>query len=179
MNELFISVDVEAAGPFPGRYAMLSLGACPVEDTEEGFYIELQPTGKAFDEKAMAVSGLSLEELARRGFPPREAMQRFAVWIARVTPRSRQAVMVGYNAAFDWAFINHYFLMYLGHNPFGHAPLDIKSFYMGLSGVPWDKTGTASLPVRYTDGKDLPHNALEDARLQARVFRKMLEESQM
>ncbi|RME90490.1 MAG: 3'-5' exonuclease [Anaerolineae bacterium] len=177
MGETFISVDVETSGPIPGRYSMLSLGACLVERPEEGFYVEFKPVSQAFEAEALAVSGLSLQDLAIHGLPPKEAMQRFATWIARLTPSGERAVMVGYNVAFDWAFVNHYFLHYLGYNPFGHAPLDVKSFYMGLTGVPWNETGTASLPRRYMDGKQLPHNALEDARMQARAFRRMLEEA--
>ncbi len=176
-DNIFISVDIEAAGPIPGRYAMLSLGACLVGDPREGFYVEFQPTSMAFVQDALEVSGLSLEALRGRGMPPSEAMQRLDVWLNRVTPPESRPVMVGYNAAFDWAFLNHYFLHYRGHNPFGYAPLDIKSFYMGLSGLPWSKTGTADLPARYMDGQQLPHNALEDARLQALAFRRMLEES--
>ncbi len=29
-NETYISVDIETAGPNPGGYAMLSIGACTV-----------------------------------------------------------------------------------------------------------------------------------------------------
>ncbi|SSH65668.1 Uncharacterised protein [Klebsiella pneumoniae] len=27
-KEIFVSVDVEASGPIPGKYSMLSIGAC-------------------------------------------------------------------------------------------------------------------------------------------------------
>lgn len=43
----------------------------------------------------------------------------------------KQPVFVGFNAGFDWSFVNWYFLRFLGENPFGFAPLDIKSYYMG------------------------------------------------
>ena len=44
-------------------------------------------------------------------------------------------MFVGFNATFDWAFVNFYFHQYLGENPFGIGGIDIKSYYMGLSGV--------------------------------------------
>jgi len=39
----YIAVDVEASGPTPARYSILSLGACVVGDTQKRFYRELQP----------------------------------------------------------------------------------------------------------------------------------------
>ena len=42
-SETFISVDVETSGPYPERYSLLSIGACVVENPDEGFYIELKP----------------------------------------------------------------------------------------------------------------------------------------
>ncbi|MGL1984483.1 3'-5' exonuclease, partial [Escherichia coli] len=32
-KEIFISVDIEASGPVPGKYSLLSIGACLVSDT--------------------------------------------------------------------------------------------------------------------------------------------------
>jgi len=43
MTETLISVDIEAAGLIPGRYSMLSIGACLVDDLGDSFYVELQP----------------------------------------------------------------------------------------------------------------------------------------
>jgi ribonuclease T len=36
-REVFISVDVETAGPIPGEYSLLSIGACRVDDDTEAF----------------------------------------------------------------------------------------------------------------------------------------------
>ncbi|MEA8422134.1 hypothetical protein PZT50_22700 [Pseudomonas aeruginosa] len=52
-------------------------------------------------------------------------MQRFKVWVEQVTPEGARAVFVGFNASFDWSFVNHYFHYFLGENPFGIAALDI------------------------------------------------------
>jgi hypothetical protein len=37
-------------------------------------------------------------------------------------------------------FVNSYFHRFLGRNPFGHAALDMKAFFMGLTGVKWSET---------------------------------------
>jgi hypothetical protein len=36
--EAYVSVDVETAGPYPGQYSMLSIGACLVADRQRTFY---------------------------------------------------------------------------------------------------------------------------------------------
>jgi DNA polymerase III epsilon subunit-like protein len=174
--DAYISVDVEASGPAPGQYALLSIGACTLAEPRNTFYIELQPTGENFQQEAMQVHGLSLSELAQRGAAPAEAMQRFAVWLEGAVPGGVKPVFVSFNAAFDWMFVHDYFHRFLGYNPFGHAALDIKSFYMGLAGVSWEQTSLAFVSPRYLESQRLSHNALEDALDQACIFAKMLKE---
>jgi ribonuclease T len=53
MIETLISVDIEAAGPIPGRYSMLSIGACLIDDPEDGFYVEMQPVSDAVVPEAL------------------------------------------------------------------------------------------------------------------------------
>jgi DNA polymerase III epsilon subunit-like protein len=175
--EFYISVDVETAGPNPGRYAMLSIGACTVAEPGSTFYVEMQPDRDASLPDALAVSGLKLDELARDGKTPKEAMQAFADWVAQVTPPDHWPVFVAFNAPFDWMFVADYFHRYLGDNPFGHSALDVKAFYMGTRGVPWGETGFDKVTEYYKIKHPLTHNALQDACDQARVFRKMLAES--
>ena len=66
----FVSVDIEASGPSPSRHAILSIGACLVDDPSRGFYAELQPSSREADPTAMRVHGLSLDELAAHGEEP-------------------------------------------------------------------------------------------------------------
>jgi hypothetical protein len=58
----------------------------------------------------------------------------------KTSSRDGRPVFVGFNAAFDWSFVNYYFQRYLGENPFGFAALDIKSLYMGATGCAWEET---------------------------------------
>jgi ribonuclease T len=81
---------------------------------------------------------------------------------------------VAFNAPFDWAFINDAFHRTLGANPFGHAALDIKAYFMGLTGRPWAQTGFKQVADLYMQEPQLAHHALQDAVDQARVFRHML-----
>jgi DNA polymerase III epsilon subunit-like protein len=176
--ERFISVDVETAGPTPGNYAMISIGACPVDDPDRGFYIELKPDRDAVVESALAVSGLSMETLAREGTDPRQAMEEFAQWIRDVVPpQTHRPVFVGFNAVFDWMFVNEYFVRYDVENPFGHGGLDIKSYYVGMMGSTWEQTSMKHLSPKYLAGRPLSHNALGDARDQAELFRRISEDA--
>ena len=172
--EILISVDVETSGPNPSQYSLLSIGACLVSDPEQAFYVEIQPQNGNSLKEALTVSGLLLEELAQRGVHPAEAMARFESWLAEVVPEGHHPVFVAFNAPFDWMFVNDYFHRYLGHNPFGHAALDLKSFYMALWGTSWAETSMRHVARRYLEGRMLSHHALQDARDQAEVCRLML-----
>jgi len=119
LEECFISVDVETGGATPADYALLSIGACLVDDPETTFYVELKPEAKRSTQEALEVSKLSLDILATMGEPPAEAMQRFADWVVDVVPEGGRAVFVGFNAPFDWMFVADYFERYTGRNPFG------------------------------------------------------------
>ena len=171
LPEVFISVDVETAGPNPNMYSMISIGACVVDDPDRSFYVELKPLSEAFVESSLAVSGLSMETLAMEGVDPATAMQQFADWVAEVAPAGTAPVFVGFNAVFDWMFVDDYFQRFLQRNPFGHAALDIKSFYLGHAGGAWGGTSMRFLSPLYLGGVHLSHNALGDARDQAVLFR--------
>jgi ribonuclease T len=173
-REVYIVVDVEASGPNPGNYALLSLGACTVAEPRQTFYAELQPDKDSFTSEAMAVSGLSLERLAVEGLPPEEAMQAFAGWLAQVVPEEARPVFAAFNAPFDWMFVNDYFHRYLGHNPFGHSALDIKAYYMGLEGVTWQETSHRYVSELYCGKPELTHHALDDAIDEAEILEAML-----
>jgi ribonuclease T len=173
----FVSVDVEAAGPTPSLYSLLSIGACLVDKPEQQFYIELQPLQMASVPGAAVVHRLSLEYLASEGVPPKEAMARFAGWLDSVVPAGERPLLVAFNAAFDWMFVNDYFHRFLGFNPLGHTALDIKAYYMGMSGKSWSETSLHHLSPRYLAGRTLTHHALDDALVQADLFRRLLAEA--
>lgn len=172
-SECYISVDVEAAGPVPATYSMLSLGACVVETPERTFYAELRPTAHQALPAALQVSGLSLEHLAVTGRDPAEVMRAFRDWIRQMAA-GRMPVCVGFNASFDWGFINWYFHEYLGENPFGIGALDIKAYYMGLAGSRWQETTSHRLPAEFQSQHPQTHNALDDALAQGAIFAKLL-----
>lgn len=172
-EELYISVDIEASGPIPGEYSMLSLGACVVGQPEEAIYLELKPDSPKHDPEALGITGFDLEVLAIKGLTPLEAMQKLAEWIAQVSGAGKKAIFVGLNAPFDWSFVNYYFHKYLGENPFGFAALDIKAFYMGAFNLEWRQTKSSHMSAILLPQTSPTHNALDDARYQAELFKLM------
>lgn len=174
MKEIYISVDVEAAGPVPATYSMLSLGAVVVDDPKQTFYIELKPTNDRFVPEAMKVVGRTLRDFMDEGRDPKEAMLAFRDWLAQVA-KTGKPVFVGFNATFDWAFVNFYFLQNIGENPFGFGGIDIKSYYMGMTGCTWDDTRSSRILAEFKGTARHTHNALDDAIEQAEMFRRMRE----
>lgn len=173
-EDFYVSVDIEASGPIPGEYSMLSLGACVVGQPEKAIYLELKPDSPKHDAEAVGVTGFNVEDLAATGLAPQEAMRRLAEWVAEVSGPDEKAVFVGLNAPFDWSFVNYYFYKYVGENPFGFAALDIKAYYMGAFNLEWRQTKSSHMGATLRPRTSPTHNALDDARYQAELFELML-----
>ena len=174
-DEVLISVDVEASGESPSNGSLLSIGACLVDDPSVGIYLELKPVpDMPWSAEAEGVHKLTREDLGRDGLEPAEAMRRLDDWV-RDTAAGRWPVFVGFNAPFDWMFVADAFWRYLGRNPFGISALDLKSLYMGSHGVTsWEQTRKVHIERRLGVRFEHTHNALEDARDQARLAQVLL-----
>lgn len=126
----FIVVDVEADGPYPGDYSMVSFGAVVVEPTlTKTFYGEVKPISELWKPDALAISGVKREDHEK--FPiPEETMSKFVEWIKSVS--KGHPVFISDNPCFDWQFINYYLHKYAGNNPFGFSGRRIGDMYCGL-----------------------------------------------
>jgi hypothetical protein len=65
--------------------------------------------------------------------PFRQTFIDFAEWLRDVTD-GRSPKFVSDNPAYDWQWINFYFHLHLGRNPFGFSARRIGDFYAGLVG---------------------------------------------
>jgi len=195
MEKKYISVDVESSGLTPGKYSMLSLGACVVGDTEKQFYRELKPISKIFMPGAMAVACLGLKCLeavkhkAEYGpkcvlFKPElvldlmeqdceepgKTMNDFRNWILEAT-KGYRPVIAARPTIYDGMFVAWYFDNFCEEdNPFGHSGEDINSMYRGLM-----RNVNTNINSIKLDGRKHTHNALDDAVEQALKFEKVLE----
>ncbi len=172
--EIYISIDVEANGPIPGEFSMTALGACVVGRPDETFYVELKPLHDRFDPKALEVGGLGMEHLRANGADPADAMPRFAEWVRGIAGHEGRPVMVAFNATFDWMFLHWYLVKFAGWDPFGISGLDMKAYFMGMTGARWGATRKTDVLRLFPAGLPHTHNALDDAREQAEIFARML-----
>ena len=176
MNELYISVDIETTGPTPGKYSMFEIGAVCVDSPDYDFHAHVAPLNNAYNPEALAATGTSIETLRGRGDKPRVAMGQFARWIERPANfHGWRPVFVANNAPFDWMFVAWYFEKFGIKNPFGHSALDMKAYFMGMTGSTWEEA-TLKRMAEYTgvQFEKLPHRALEDAVIQGKIFSKLL-----
>jgi len=80
---------------------------------------------------ALIAINRSREEI--EGYPePGFMMEKFYWWVKDVTPENVRPSFVSDNAGFDWQFVNGYFHLFIGSNPFGFSSLSLTSFYKGL-----------------------------------------------
>src|SRR6266542_7078254 len=57
LPELYVAVDVEADGPIPAPYSMISLGMAVAGRPDLTFYTEPRPISDAFDPQTLALYG--------------------------------------------------------------------------------------------------------------------------
>jgi len=126
----YFMVDVEADGPIPGDYSMISFGAVVVEPTlERTFYGRLKPISERYISEALAVSGHTREETLAFD-DPADVMTRFRDWV--VENAKGRALFVSDNNGFDWMFVAWYLHHFTGANPFGHSSTNLGSLYKGI-----------------------------------------------
>ena len=150
----YISVDVEADGPVPYYYSMISLGAVVVEPKlNHTFYAELRPISANYNEDALYATGFSRRQTL--DFPDAvTGIFAFKEWLDNLN--DSRLVFVSDNAGFDWMFVSYYCAKYLGKNPFGYSPMSLTWLYKGLV----KDTRQSFKHLRRTKHS---HNALDDA----------------
>ena len=160
----YVMVDVEADGPIPGDYSMVSIGAVIVEpQLDRTFYGKLKPVSDKFVPEALAVSGFRREETLAFD-DPNAVMESFARWLAENC--KGRMMFISDNNGFDWQFINWYFHHFTGGNPFGFSSTNLGSLYKGLVKDP-HRSFKHLRDTKHT------HHPLDDARGNAEALLKM------
>lgn len=165
----FVSVDVEADGPAPGLYSMVSFGAVVIDgEFEKHFYGQVKPISEKYVPEALAVSGHSRAE--HESFnDPTEVMNNFLLWTQSLD-FSRRPVMVCDNPGFDFGFMNYYLHAYTGENPYGWSCFDLHRFYKGLKQNMYANTRKLKT-TKHT------HHPVDDARGNAEAFWRIITEN--
>ena len=147
-------VDIEADGPIPGDFSMVSFGAIVVEPAlDRVFSAQLRPISERWVPDAIAVSGHTREQTLTFGDPKAE-MERFAAWLGKLGGQPR---FVSDNNGFDWMFVCWYFHHFTGGNPFGFSSQNLGSLYKGL-------VKDASKTFKHLRKTRHTHDPVDDAR---------------
>ncbi len=154
-------VDIEANGPIPGDYSMTSLGAVIVDKKlDKTFKVNIKPISKKIDHARRQFVD------SKEAIDAKEAMQRFKDWI--IENASGKPVFVSDNNGFDWMFVCWYFWHFLGENPLGYSSQNLNSLYRGMM-------KDMGVKIDSLRSRELTHDALEDAKDNARIFLKLKE----
>jgi|TARA_B110000263_G_scaffold204162_1_gene184382 hypothetical protein len=125
----FLVIDVEADGPCPGLYSMVSLGAVTWDG--ETFYREFAPISDDWMPQALAVSNISREEHLKYDSPQQSTIELFQWLNEQKKKLDKRPTMWSDNPAFDWQFVNYYLHKYTGANPLGFSARRIGDYYAG------------------------------------------------
>lgn len=177
----YFCVDIEASGPVPGLYDMISLGAVVVApDQETGkltkgatFYQEIIPEAPRFDERTVPIHGLTKAHLHANGLPRRTAAVQLADWVNANLRPGTTPTFVGHNAPFDWSFVAWVYAAEDLPNPFGYKALCTKSLSAGALHLHWLDSNKETLSERLmltAEDHSQKHRADYDAMYQADIL---------
>ena len=170
--ELYVSLDVEADGPCPGLFSMLSFGmaAFTLDKQLVGtFARNLKPLGGArSDERTMTWWALPANADAFRAsredqVEPYVAMADCRAWLEAMR-RFGRPVICGAPSGFDFTFLYYYFQLELGESPVGFASFDLRSYAAAVLKRQYRQVGKNSYPPDWmSDALPHTHVALDDA----------------
>jgi len=180
-EEIYVSVDIEADGPVPGLYSMLSLAAVayraegdPIAEfsanletlPEAGVHPETARWWEQFPEAWAACREGTRE--------PQVVMPEFAEWVEALPGT---AIFVGWPATWDFMWVYWYLIRYTGRRPFSEHGIDMRSYAMGMRRKDFRRAGKHYLPRRWFPEQAHTHVALDDAREQGALFMNMVREN--
>jgi DNA polymerase III epsilon subunit-like protein len=131
---LFVT-DVESDGQIIGRHSIVCFGVVkltPALDTT--FYGQVKPISDEYVPEALEVSGFSREEHLKFD-EPEDVMKIFAEWLNRHSVG--RPILISDNNGYDASWINYYFHVYCGKNPFGWSSRRIGDLYCGMMKDTW------------------------------------------
>lgn len=183
MNEIFVSVDIEADGPLPGINSMLSLGAAAYKISDDVTSFEKVATfsanlelaeGASPDEDTMVnfwAKNPEAWDLCRRNpRHPRDVMAEFRLYLSNLPGKP---VIVAYPLGYDFPYIYHYLIRYTGSSPIGFTGIDARSYAMAMRRTPFHETKKSQFPQRWFGPQRHTHVAIDDAEEQGEMFCRM------
>lgn len=170
----YLSVDIEADGPIPGMYSMLSFGAA-------AFQMDKSPQGwrqiDTFKRNVLPIEGAiqdssTMEWWATQlaawkastdgAIQAEQAMKEFATWI-RSLPGP--LVFVGFPVTYDFMFVYWYYVRFTGSKPpWSHSGMDIKTLTFERLNCEFKEATKRNMPKHwFRNAPKHTHDALDDA----------------
>jgi hypothetical protein len=182
VEEVYISVDVEADGRVPGLSSMLSLGAVAItlDKVVDGkFSCNFKLLDGAWPHPKVQEfwhnNKDAYDATRRETVAPEVGTAMLANWLTHVAG-SRRAFFVGYPAVYDYKWLDYYTERFLGENPFGHSrAIDVRSFaWSAMAKTAFSHTSKRFYPKGWAEKLPHTHIAVDDALGQAVLFINML-----
>ncbi|MFH1425171.1 MAG: 3'-5' exoribonuclease [archaeon] len=194
-TEIYLSTDIEADGPIPGEYSMLSLGSVVVDKDgkiQGEFYKKLKPLqGAKQHPETMKFWKESLgawKEATSDQEDPKKVMGEYVEWYYtfRSDSDEQRLLFLTWPATFDFMSIYWYMIKFVEKHkrefrkqlPFFLARLDIRSLAMVSLKQNYLDTHLETLPERWIkDAGEHTHKAIDDAKQHAKIFINILKEN--
>ena len=194
-EEVYISTDIEADGPIPGEYSLLSLGSVALDQNGKilgKFYKKLQPLKSAKQHpQTMQFWEKNKEaylEATSDSESPEKVINEYADWLQNISKEHKSRLyFLAYPATWDFMFVSWYLIKFVKKYkknhfldvPFRHQGIDIRTFAMAQLKKNYSESGIDSMPERWTkeSKKFVGHRADDDALKQGLIFINMLKEN--
>jgi DNA polymerase III alpha subunit (gram-positive type) len=177
-KDTVISFDIETTGLVAGVHSMIALGAVAYRDGKEigHFYGALDEwEGSERSESTMEFWMKNLPEwkrIRKDRRDPTTVMKEFYNWCIEL-PQPR--ILAANPSAFDSAFLFWYLYKFIGESGVQdlfkrNRALDIRSYISALFAVPYSEAERSLVPKSWSEGFEITHNALDDAREQGTML---------
>lgn len=190
-----IVVDIETSGPFnPVKYGIWQIGAVEFNNPKNTFLEEARIDDEdAVAEEALKVIGKTEEQLRNSDKQSqKQLLENFFEWVSKIENK----IIIAHNTPFDYGFLTAKALKYDLKNLIGRRTLDIHAIafqkYFQINGSFPIQEGKSTMNlskvqefcgleekrIQVKEGKVIkegtPHNALEDAKLEAECLSRIL-----
>lgn len=128
----YFIVDVEADGPCPGLYSMVSIGVVKLDrKLDTTYYGQTKPISEQWIPEALAISGHTRTEHLLFD-NPKKVMEEITNFVKENNNKGRPT-LISDNNGFDAAFVNYYMHRYLSDNIFGWSSRRIGDLFCGAT----------------------------------------------
>lgn len=189
-GHIFAAVDVETTGGVAGFHEIIQIAVIPlksdlsINDSVPPYEAFLRPEYPERSEaQALAVSGLSLDDLIVRGMSQERAAEDFTRWFESLDlPHDRRLVGIAHNYPMESSFIGAWLgnALYDSIFHFHHRctmalalSLNDKAFFRGLPKL-FDKVGLNDICTKLGVVNKHRHNATADSIACAEAYRLLL-----